>query len=62
MQREKENMRKILEKDKLCDICKINYCKCDKPNFVKNEYNKPICNFCKKHKCMCVRITNFLKK
>jgi len=62
MEREKENMRKILEKDKRCGICNINYCKCDKPNFVKNEYNKTICNSCKKYKCMCVRITDFFKK
>ena len=59
---EKENMRKFLEKDKRCGICNINYCKCDKPNFVKNEYNKRICNSCKKYKCMCVRITDFFKK
>ena len=62
MEREKENMRKILEKDKRCGICNINYCKCDKPNFVKNEYNKTICNSCKKYKCICVRITDFFKK
>jgi hypothetical protein len=62
MEREKENMRKFLEKDKRCGICNINYCKCDKPNFVKNEYNKTICNSCKKYKCMCVRITDFFKK
>ena len=55
-------MRKILEKDKRCGICNINYCKCDKPIFVKNEYNKTICNSCKKYKCMCVRITDFFKK
>ena len=62
IEREKENMRKILEKDKRCGICNINYCKCDKPNLVKNEYNKTICNCCKKYKCVCVRITNFFKK
>ena len=61
MEREKENMRKFLEKDKRCGICNINYCKCDKPNFIKNEYNKTICNSCKKYKCMCVRITDFFK-
>ena len=62
MEREKENMARILEKDKRCGICNINYCKCDKPNFVKNEYNKTICNSCEKHKCMCMRITDFFKK
>ena len=62
IERENENMRIFLEKDKRCGICNINYCKCDKPNFVKNEYNKTICNSCKKYKCMCVRITDFFKK
>ena len=62
MEREKEFMRKFLEKEKKCSICNVNYCKCDKPNFVKNEYNKTICNSCKKYKCMCVRITDFFKK
>ena len=62
MEREKENMRKILEKDKRCCICNINYCKCDKQTFIKNEYNKIICNSCKKYKCLCVRITDFFKK
>ena len=54
MEREKVNIR--------CGICNINYCKCDKPIFGKNEYNKKICNFCKKYKCMCVRITDYFKK
>jgi hypothetical protein len=62
MEREKEYMRKFLEKDKLCGICNINYCKCDNPNFIKNKYNKTICNSCKKYKCLCVRITDFFKK
>jgi hypothetical protein len=62
IEREKEYMRKLLENDKKCNLCNINYCKCDKPNFVKNKYNKSICNSCKKYKCMCVRITHFFKK
>ena len=62
IEKEKEYMRKLLENDKKCNLCNINYCKCDKPDFVKNEYNKSICNSCKKYKCMCVRITHFFKK
>ena len=62
IEKEKENMRRILEKDKRCNLCNVNYCKCDKPNFIKNEYNKIMCNSCKKYKCMCVRITDFFKK
>lgn len=61
-EREIENMRQILEQSKRCDICNINYCKCVKPQFVKNEYNKTICDSCKKYKCMCIRITNYFKK
>jgi hypothetical protein len=57
-----ENIIKFLQKDIKCDICNINYCKCDKPNFIKNKYNKTICYSCNKYKCMCVRITNFFKK
>ena len=44
-----------------CNICKVNYCKCDKPSFVKNAYNKLLCNSCQKPKCKCVRITDFFK-
>ena len=61
-EKEKEYMIKHWEKDDKCSVCKINYCKCDKPNFVKNEYNKTTCNSCKKYKCMCNRITNFFVK
>ena len=53
---------KILKRDEICSICNINYCKCDKPIFVKNEYKRTICNCCKKWKCICVRITHFFKK
>ena len=62
IEREKENNRRIFEKDKRCGMCNVNYCKCDKPNFIKNKYNKMICNSCAKYKCMCVRITDFYKK
>jgi hypothetical protein len=62
IEREKENITRILEQNKRCDICNINYCKCDKPNFIKNDYNKIKCISCEKHKCMCMRITDFFKK
>lgn len=60
--RDGELMRKFLVKDNKCGICNINFCKCDKPNFLNNEYNRIICNSCKKYKCMCVKITEFFKK
>jgi hypothetical protein len=62
LEREKEFMRIFLEKDKKCNVCNINYCKCNNPNFIKNKYNKTICNFCIKYKCICVKITNYFKK
>ena len=66
MKKENEYIKKILETnhkiDFRCDICNINYCKCNNPKFIKNEYNKTICNSCKKYKCMCIRITDFFKK
>jgi hypothetical protein len=64
-ERERENIIIILGKESCCHICKINYCKCDKPNFIKNEFNKTIyysCNTCNKRKCMCRIITDFFKK
>jgi hypothetical protein len=60
--REGELLRKFLIKDNKCGMCNINFCKCDKPNFVNNEYNRTICNSCKKYKCMCIKITEFFKK
>ena len=59
--KEGDDMRKLLEKYKKCNLCNVNYCKCDKPNFIKNQYNKIMCNSCKKYKCLCVRITDFFK-
>jgi hypothetical protein len=52
---------KILELNKVCCICKINYCKCLTNNFIKNKYNISICSSCNKKKCKCIRITNFFK-
>ena len=62
IKREREYIRKFLEKDNRCGLCNINYCKCDNPNFVKNEYNKTLCISCQKYKCMCIKITKFFKK
>jgi len=62
IRKEKEYWKHSPYNNEKCSICNINYCKCDKPNFVKNEYNKKICNSCKKYKCMCIRITDFFKK
>jgi hypothetical protein len=61
IKRERENMHKILSQDIKCDICKINYCKCDEKNYIKNNYNITICNYCKKQKCKCIRITDYFK-
>jgi hypothetical protein len=62
MKKEQAYIRKLLGINNKCNICNINYCKCDNPKFTKNEYNKTICNACKKYKCMCIRITDFFKK
>jgi hypothetical protein len=56
-----ESNTKILELNKICSICKINYCKCLTNNFIKNKYNISICSSCNKKKCKCIRITNFFK-
>ena len=50
---------KILELNKVCSICKINYCKCLTNRFIKNKYNIIVCLCCNKRKCKCLRITNF---
>ena len=62
IRKEKEEWKHSPYNDEKCGICNINYCKCLTRNFVKNDYNKRICNSCKKYKCMCVRITDFFKK
>jgi hypothetical protein len=59
---ETEYLKKILEQNNTCSICKINYCKCDTPNFIIDKHNRTICTKCNKRKCKCVRITNFFKK
>jgi hypothetical protein len=59
---ETEYLKKILEQNNTCSICKINYCKCDTPNFIMDKYNRTICATCNKRKCKCVRITNFFKR
>lgn len=53
-------LTQIFEKDKICYSCKINYCKCKNPIFIKNQYtDKIICTHCNKYKCMCTKITNY---
>ena len=64
LESEKERRRylkKLDEEEKICSMCKINYCKCDSPNFVINKHNVTICATCIKKKCKCVRITNFFR-
>jgi len=53
---------KIIELNKVCSICNINYCKCLTTNFIKDEYNIIKCVSCNKRQCKCVRITNYFKK
>jgi hypothetical protein len=57
-----EYNKKIIELNKVCSICNINYCKCLTTNFIKDEYNIIKCVSCNKRKCKCVRITNYFKK
>jgi hypothetical protein len=57
-----QHMKNLIDINRRCNICNVNYCKCSNPQFLKNEYDKTMCNFCKKSKCMCVRITDFFKK
>lgn len=59
---ETEYLKKILQQNNTCSICKINYCKCDTPNFIIDKHNRTICANCNKRKCKCVRITNFFKR
>jgi len=60
--KEAENLKKILEQNNTCSICKINYCKCETPNYIIDKHNRTICATCNKRKCKCVRITNFFKR
>jgi len=74
LQKEKERIQEWVERKNLeeywkhspsnnerCSICNINYCKCIKSNFIKDEYNIIKCSICNKRKCKCVRITDFFK-
>jgi hypothetical protein len=56
-----EYNKKIIQLNKVCSICNINYCKCLTYNFVKDEYNIIRCNSCGKRRCKCMRITDFFK-
>ena len=60
--KEDEYLKKLLEQNNKCSICKINYCKCDMPNFIIDNNKKTVCVNCIKMKCKCVKITNFFKK
>jgi len=62
IEKEKERIRFFFEQDKRCGGCNINYCKCNNPKFVLNQYKKLLCTACIKYKCICVRITHFFKK
>ena len=62
IEKEKERIRIFFEQDKRCGGCNINYCKCNNPKFVLNQYKKLLCTACIKYKCICVRITHFFKK
>jgi hypothetical protein len=59
--KEDEYLKKLLEQNNTCTTCKLNYCKCDIPNFIVNMHNKTICTNCNKRKCKCIKITNFFK-
>jgi hypothetical protein len=56
LRKEAEYMKKLLDQNNSCSTCKINYCKCDRPNFTNGA-----CVQCKKRKCICVKITSFFK-
>ena len=59
---ENEYLKKLLEQNNTCSMCKINYCKCDAPNFITDKNNRTVCSKCNKKKCKCVKITNFFKR
>ena len=52
----------ILQMNKRCNICHINYCKCTTFTFMKDEYNIKRCLCCNKQQCKCIRITNYFQK
>jgi hypothetical protein len=57
-----EYNKKIIELNKVCSVCNINYCKCIKSNFFKDKYNIFKCVECsKRKKCKCLQITDFFK-
>ena len=60
VENEQQWLTNFFEKDKKCDSCMVNYCKCKNPIFVKNQYTGNIrCTHCNKCKCICKKITNF---
>lgn len=60
---ETNNRIKEAKLNKICDNCRINYCKCKKPLFkkMKDSYgdNYIKCVNCNKSKCKCSKITDF---
>lgn len=56
-----ENEKKIIELNKTCSVCNINYCKCKVPDIIKDQYDRPKCNKCYKRICKCIKITDFFK-
>ena len=62
IKKEEEYWKHSPSNNERCAICNINYCKCIKNNFIKDEYNMLKCSTCNKRKCKCVRITDFFKK
>lgn len=57
-----EHKNTILQLNKRCNICGINYCKCMTFTFMKDEYNIKRCLCCNKQQCKCIRITNYFQK
>ena len=62
IKKEEEYWKHSPSNNERCAICNINYCKCLKNNFIKDEYNMLKCSTCNKRKCKCIRITDFFKK
>jgi len=53
--------QELTEQNKICEVCKRNYCKCETPHFLKNKYGMYICLHCSKCRCKCVKITDYFK-
>jgi hypothetical protein len=53
--------QELTEQNKICDVCKRNYCKCKTSHFLKNKYGMYICLHCSKCRCKCTKITDYFK-